>query len=74
MTSSAVVSGSPFEEARISPAVSVEHSSAFFQEHGIFYHGDDEIGRLVEELDSKSRGRDDMDLFKPIFSKDPVSV
>ncbi|KAK5805915.1 hypothetical protein VI817_000173 [Penicillium citrinum] len=42
------------EEARISSTVTTEDAHKFFEEHGVFYAPDPEIGRLVATLGSEA--------------------
>jgi hypothetical protein len=39
-----------FDTTQISSTVTVDNASVFFQEHGIFYHADQRIEKVVEEM------------------------
>ncbi|KAJ5117685.1 hypothetical protein N7448_011317 [Penicillium atrosanguineum] len=54
MTSSDLLPTSLLEETHISPTVTVEDAQRFFEQHGIFYAPDAEVGRLVATLGSEA--------------------
>ena len=54
MTSSDVFPPSLLEETHISPIVTAEDAQRFFEQHGIFYAPDAEVGRLVATLGTEA--------------------
>jgi hypothetical protein len=71
MTSANFMGDSIFQETDISPEITVEEAPKFYQEHGIFYASDPEIGRSAGTLGSKALCRDGINMF-PV--RDPVSL
>ncbi len=76
MASSTSVSDALFDEDKISSSVSAVDSLRFFQEHGIFYQANAEIGKLVAELDSQGLAwrLDILSRYLPILFEDPVCL
>lgn len=63
-----------FEEDQISPTVTEDKVLQFFQEHGIFYESDKEIGILATTLGEKGLDHHHgIDEFKRIYMRKPVS-
>lgn len=67
-------SHSLFEETRISSAVTADSALKFYEEHGIFYQANPEIGRLRREIRGRTQREKLFDAIKPIVLKDPVSI
>jgi len=62
-----------FESTQVSLLISVDETLQFLEDHGFFYQGDREIGKLVDEVYSKDRARSDdakLEHFKPTIQKD----
>jgi hypothetical protein len=74
MASSDSPDTSVFEETQISPAITEDEVLQFFQDHGIFYESDAEIGRLAVTLGDEGLGRrPDIARFKEVYMRKPVS-
>lgn len=76
MASSTPTADSPFEYNQVSSSVSADNAAAFFQEHGLFYQVDTEIGKVVAELDSQGLAwkPEGLKHFMPILLRDSVSI
>ena len=65
---SASLTETPFEKSRISSIVTADDALTFFQEHGVFYKADAEIGGQARELQRNKDKR------KELLMKDPVRM
>jgi hypothetical protein len=76
MASSTPTADPLFEDNQVSSSVSADNAATFFQEHGLFYQADTEIGKVVAELDSQGLAWDPKGLksFMPILLRDSVSM
>ncbi|KAK3939622.1 hypothetical protein QBC46DRAFT_387428 [Diplogelasinospora grovesii] len=62
-----------FEPNQVSSSVTAEESVQFIKDHGFFYQGDENIGKLVDDMyaNGRARSRDArLDHFKPTLQQD----
>ncbi|KAH8751126.1 hypothetical protein F5883DRAFT_212196 [Diaporthe sp. PMI_573] len=62
-----------FEKDKVSSTVSAVDALSFFQNHGVFYHANAEIGELVDKLDKEGLAwkKETLSRYLPILNEDP---
>ena len=64
-----------YEESQVSSQITENGAEKFFQEHGVFYESNSEIGRLAATINPRTalHRSSGLDEFKKIYMEYPVS-